>query len=129
VYKLAAKFQSVVATRPGQRLEKLVEILRPEGLRASTRQDRPLVLDAKARKRRLQNGSDISTKPFRISDYAVVHNSKFRRQARRPGTNEVEGNILVAGRDGHVQPIRIGLTDSCEHVLVFKSIAGKGLHL
>src|SRR5438309_1227145 len=55
--------------------------------------------------------------------------SRFGRYARRPGTNEIQSNVLVTGKYGNIQLSRIGLSHCCEHVFVFKSVTCKCLHL
>ena len=90
VYELASKFQGVTPTRPRQSLEKLIEVLWPEGWFGWARQDSELLLDQEARTRGLQDRAAISTESFRIADRTVVDNARFCGKAWRPGTDEIQ---------------------------------------
>jgi hypothetical protein len=111
---------------PGDRLEELVESRQAIERATAGRQHDWFRLERKRGKR--DHFGVIASEAFPNSGYAAIHDSGFGSQPWRPGADEVESNILVAPRSGHVQFAGIRLQDGGKYVLVFQGIAGKCLH-
>lgn len=100
--KLPTELHAVIPAGPDRCLKELVEILRPAELIGARGEGRVLTVDGETGEHRLWNKSSL------INNAAIDHPS-LRCQIRRPGSQQIECEVLIANLFRLIQGFRVRL--------------------